>query len=56
MVASSNREVKREAQQLLVDWGARTKVDPVTEAAPTNFVEARERAGQVLAELEIIKK
>lgn len=55
-VASSNAEVKRDAQQLLVDWGARTKVDPETMAPPKDFVEARDRAATVLADLEIVKK
>lgn len=55
-VASSNSEIKREAQQLMVAWGVRTKVDPATVAPPKDFVEARDRASTVLAELEIFKK
>lgn len=55
-VASSNSDIKREAQQLLVDWGSRATVDPANVAPPKDFVEARDRASTVLAELEIVKK
>ena len=55
-VASSNTEVKRDAQQLLVEWGARAKVDAENVPPPKDFVEARDRASTVLAELETVKK
>lgn len=55
-VASSNTDIKSEAQKLLVEWGARVKVDPKTVGPPRDFVEARERATAMIAEIEIIKK
>lgn len=55
-VASSSSDLKREAQQLMVEWGVRADVDPESVEPPKDFVEARDRAATVLAELEILRK
>ena len=55
-VASSNSDVKKEAQKLMVSWGVRAKVDSADVAPPKDFVEARDRAATILAEIEIVKK
>lgn len=56
-IASSNSELKREAQKLLVEWGSRVGVDPAADRPPpTSFVEARDRAGEMLSEIELAKR
>ena len=41
---------------MLVSWGVRVKIEGVTTKAPTNFVEARDQAGEVLNNYELLKK
>ena len=57
-VARSRSPYKSDAQKLLVAWGVRATNDPSSETLPppTNFVEARTRAGKYLSDLEIAKK